>query len=131
MNSIVVSKPAFSDVHLHTNKDLFVFRTTDSKNTLTINRKTNVVSTVAGEAENACIKGDAGTIVHGVLGTLKMLSGNYLVVIRERLLVAELFGNKIYRIGEPMFIPYCIDIESVLNEEQLTDERLVICSLRN
>jgi hypothetical protein len=125
--SIVVSEPAFSDVRLHTNKDLFVFRTTDGKNTLSVNRKSNVVSTVVGEAENACIKGDAGSVVHGVLGTLKMLSGNYLVVIRERLLAGQIFGNKIYRIGEPLIMPFCIDIESVLNAEQLSDERYTNC----
>lgn len=118
-------EPAFSDVRLHVNKELFVLRTTDGKNTLSINRKTNAISTTFGEAENTCISGDSGCIVHGLLGSLKMLSGNYLVVIKERIFVAEIFGNKIYRMAEPMLLPYCIDIDSVLTNDQQRDERYI------
>jgi hypothetical protein len=124
-----VQQGAFTDARLHTNKDLFVLVSGNS--VLSINRKTNAVSTVSSEAEQSCIRGDGGVLVHGILGTIKFPSGNYLVVIKERLEVAEIFGNKIYRIVTPLFIPFAIDVERVLSAELLQDERQYLDLLKS
>ncbi|KAL0478754.1 phosphatidylinositide phosphatase [Acrasis kona] len=111
--------PAFSDINLFSSKDSFFLRTLDGKNSLTIDRKTGSVSN-----QNADVSGLNSTTVYGVLGNIKLLSGHYLLLIKKRALVSEIFGNKIYRIVETMLLPYG-NIETLKETDRIDEERYV------
>jgi len=110
--------PAFSDIDLFSSKDSFVLRTKDGKNTLTIDRKTGAISTQLVSQP----VGQNSTVVYGVLGSIKLLSGHFLIVIKKQALVTELFGNKIYRIVETMLLPYG-DAASLSEASRIDEER--------
>ncbi|KAF7258500.1 hypothetical protein EG68_03982 [Paragonimus skrjabini miyazakii] len=66
-------------------------------------------------------------VIYGIWGTIRLLSGNHLVVITARERVGELFGNVIWKITKSAIFPF-VKSNINLSDVQVQDER-VYCQM--
>ncbi|VDM05623.1 unnamed protein product, partial [Schistocephalus solidus] len=67
--------------------------------------------------------------IYGILGTIKLLSGRYIITVDKRELVGKIFGHKIYRAVEFSIHPFAKSTSN-LNEEEMETETAYIEMLR-
>lgn len=61
-------------------------------------------------------------ICHGILGSIKLISGHYLIVVTSKLKIGTLFGNDIYRVENVELIPYLKNEEKLMENENKSNE---------
>jgi hypothetical protein len=65
---------------------------------------------------------DSMTRIFGIVGTVTLLSGNYLIVILRREYIGEIRGNEIYRLKEVQFLPVNKRTLNNISEDQAQKE---------
>ncbi|VDN09040.1 unnamed protein product [Dibothriocephalus latus] len=68
--------------------------------------------------------------IYGILGTIRLLSGRYLLTVDKRELVGKLFGHKIYRALECSVHPFAKSTSN-LNEEEMEIETTYVEMLKH
>lgn len=67
----------------------------------------------------------APRIIYGILGLVQLLSGPYLIVVRNRKLAAQLFGHYIWRITETDILPCSNHLNHLTTQQREDEERYV------
>jgi len=107
--------------------DKFLIQPTEASQTLVIDRISKELS-----VEDATVDIPANSKsqnIYGIVGTIKLLSGPYLVVITDRTLVGEINGHLIWMITKTEFYPYARGLFH-LNSQQQHDNRAYETLLR-
>lgn len=68
--------------------------------------------------------------IYGILGIIQLLSGPYLIVVKERKLVSKIFGHYIWRITGSDVLPLSNHLKN-LNEQQRIDEEKFVSLLKS
>lgn len=113
---------AYDTMELFSNNELFVLRTPTDQ-VLIVDRIEQTFSTNATEASNKLVANSKGSTVHGVLGNIKLIGGNYLIVITNRDFIGNLDGHDIWKVSGVELLAYG-DLKK-LSRTDLENERYV------
>lgn len=107
-------------VHLWSLSDFFILQTS-TKEILCIDRKTATFSTTP-EISLDKLPSTAAIKCFGIVGTIRLLRGNYLIIITEREQVGSIAGNVVYRLTKVDILPYDTRVH-MLSPQQEEDEK--------
>ncbi|XP_037873906.1 phosphatidylinositol-3-phosphatase SAC1 [Bombyx mori] len=121
------------DIKLYTTSDKFYFEPTiNPTEIMVIDRVTGEASVKDINSVRIPIPANAYKPVCGFLGSIKLISGLYLVVAKYRILVGKINGHEIYQLAGTDIIPYTRST-SHLTTQQIADnntyERMIRAAL--
>ncbi|XP_075985235.1 phosphatidylinositol-3-phosphatase SAC1 [Anticarsia gemmatalis] len=121
------------DIKLYTTSDKFYLEPTiNPTEIMVIDRVTGEASVKEFGTVKIPIPANAYRPVCGFLGTIKLISGLYLVVAKYRILIGKLNGHDIYQLAGTDIIPYArstTHLTSKQIEDNATYERMVRAAL--
>ncbi|CAH0717656.1 unnamed protein product, partial [Brenthis ino] len=121
------------DIKLYTTSDKFYFEPTiNPTEILVIDRITGEASVKDVNSVKIPIPANAYKPVCGFLGSIKLISGLYLVVAKYRILVGKINGQDIYQLAGTELIPYTRSTTHMTNkqvEDNNTYERMLKTAL--
>ncbi|KAG6453894.1 phosphatidylinositol-3-phosphatase SAC1 [Manduca sexta] len=121
------------DIKLYTTSDKFYFEPTiNPTEIMVIDRTTGEASVKDINAVKIPIPANAYRPVCGFLGSIKLVSGLYLVVAKYRILMGKLNGHDIFQLAGADIIPYARSTTHLTNkqiEDNSTYEKMVRAAL--
>ncbi|CAG5026521.1 unnamed protein product [Parnassius apollo] len=121
------------DIKLYTTSDKFFLEPNiNPTEIMVIDRVTGEVSVKDVKSVKIPIPASAYKPVCGFLGTIRLISGQYLVVAKYRILIGKLNGHDIYQLAGTDIIPYARSTTHLTNkqiEDNSTYERLLRAAL--
>lgn len=115
-------------VHLWSLSDFFILQTS-TKDFLCIDRKTGSFSTTSNVSLDM-LPPTAAIKCFGIVGTIRLLRGNYLIIITEREQVGMIAGHIIYKLTKVDILPYDTRV-NILSPQQEEDEKRYLDLLEN
>eukprot|EP01110_Echinostelium_bisporum_P007473 TRINITY_DN28330_c0_g1_i1.p1 TRINITY_DN28330_c0_g1~~TRINITY_DN28330_c0_g1_i1.p1 ORF type:complete len:195 (+),score=26.96 TRINITY_DN28330_c0_g1_i1:34-618(+) len=113
-----------TSMRLRSTESTFVFELTSppSNNNLVIDRATGTISqkTSVNSSYDPQTKVDD---VYGIIGTFKLLSGSYLIIITGRRLIGKINGHDIWRVARTKIIPFQSDSVKLTPIQQADEQQ--------
>jgi hypothetical protein len=95
---------------------------------LSLDKKDLALSSIS-RGDSTKFNDSCATTIYGIIGTISLLRGEYLLVITGRECVGTIRGHDVFRITSYKIIPFAEDV--VLSAQQLSDEKKYIQMLEH